>query len=290
MYKITEFKVNVGKFRKFLEICGCKGTIWVGSSPTNTTSVVTNLFKGFSVNASKEDGLSVVAIDSSLRKAYVWNKLFDVEVIEEGSLDISDLNPIINILSIFPSQRTIKVSGENNTIFLVSEDDSGEIEYSIKQAANDKNLILSKAKEKVYKEGYSFMEDGRPVLSVGGKDYPFNTSIKLNKSELLRIFKGSVSLIKGDWIQVTLSKEGIQFNFGRANSKGKGKEFIRRTVENPIKTSKRFNLLQTIFGNIIGDATLYFRENTKGKLILWIKSESNGMVQNYNIAQRPDKK
>jgi len=274
---------------KFLQVCGCKGTIWTGVSQTSPTKITSNLFKGFSINVSKDEGLSVIAVDSFLRKSYAWITLYDVDIIEEGELDISDLDPIIDTLSIIPSTKIISVKNEEgDKIVIESEDEKEIIEYTIKQQVNTKDLLLSKQKAVEYKKGYSLDETGMPVLETKGEKYPFKTFIKLPLSTIHRIFTGAIKLVDGDWITITLSKNGIQFDLGRANSSRKGKEFIKGTFENPLDISRKFNLVQTVFKNILSDATLYFRVNKRGKLIMWVKSEHEGILQNYNIGQKSD--
>lgn len=286
---MAEFKINKEKFKKFLQITACEGVIKFRDSKAITEP----LFSCFFLKVG-DNQLEVLTIDTIKKKIQLNNIISGIEVIEDGTITVSDYNSILDVLKgkgLGKGDPIITVWDENEKICIQGDLDK----YEIRQRENkdltavNKKLKFLKAWRNAHKED----ENGIIIASVKNLktketvNDPFSTKIVVNKDDLLKVVGDTINLTKDNLTRFNLQDGVLRAFKGEGNAKTKGEHIIpyEDIGTEVMDFDEKFYSIQTIVPNLFDKITLNIRRvKGDGSLAVWIKSMDEKTKTEINIA------
>jgi len=286
---MAKFKINRERFKKFLEITACEGIIKFRDSK----AVTEPLFSCFFLVV-KDNQLEVLTIDTIKKKIQLNNIISGVEIIEEGTITVSDYNSILEVLKgkgLGKGDPLISVWDEGDKICIVGVLDR----YEIRQKENkDLTGVNKKLKFlKAWRKAHKVDEKGIIVASVKNSktkevvNDPFSTKVIVNKDDLLKVVDDTTRLTKDNLTRISLQDGVLQVFKGKANAKTKGEHITpyEDVGMEVIDFDKDFYSIQTIVPNLFDKIILNFRKvKGDGSIAVWITSMDEKTKTEINIA------
>ena len=286
---MAKFKINKERFKKFLEITACEGIIKFRDSK----AVTEPLFSCFFLVA-KDNQLEVLTIDTIKKKIQLNNIISGVEIIEDGTITVSDYNSILDVLKgkgLGKGDPVISIWDEGNKIWIQGDLDK----YEIRQRENkDLTAVNKKLKYlKAWRKAHEEDENGIIIASVRNKktkeivNDPFSTKVIVNKDDLLKVVDDTTRLTKDNLTRISLNDSVLEAFKGAGNAKTKGEHIIpyEDVGSEVIDFDKDFYSIQTIVPNLFDKIILNFRKvKGDGSIAVWIKSMDEKTKTEINIA------
>lgn len=300
---MVKFKVeNKKTLKEFLELCTMEGKVeFAGGS-----AIKKPLFESFFLHAKKavdkeklkdlqekkeispqeisilkNDRLEVLTLDTYRYKTTANFILYDVEVLEEGMLPITDYEIIDDVLG----QRGLKkdnpvlVYDEGSLTYI--ENENGKHRYKVAQKGNiAKKIKKSKIKQmlEMWKNNIKFNNEGvlqfhHPKLE---DPIPFPTRVNIKKDDFMDIVDDVIKVTEDSEVRLEMTKDGLYAFSGKANANINSRHLI--DIESKLDTFLEFNeefyLIQTmiphLFDNIDISARRVKENNT---IVLYIVSK-----------------
>jgi len=298
---MAKFRIEKEDFLKFLTKTSCEGVIKFRDS----TAVKSPLFSCFYLDVNG-DKLEVLTIDTIKKKIRMNAIVRGIEVIEEGTITISDYKAITDVLKGRGlGKGTLTVWNEGTKIFIESEKDG----YEIRQRDNKDIEIFTEKKGRqikllnAWKNGHNFEVvekeidgnivnfEGILVATLVDKTkqeikIPFNTKIEVPKEDLLKVVGDALDITKDNKTLISFQDGVLKAFKGEANAGTKGKHTIDYIdLGNDLLDFKEdFYNIQTIVPNLFDKITLNIRRvETDNSIVIWIKSTDKKSKIEINI-------
>lgn len=269
---MTRFKIKVKDFVTFLKSALCKGTI-VYKTSKGKGGVNKALFSAFHLDVDKENQLlEIMAIDTWYEQIAGDFTLRNVNVEENGCLDITDPEAILKCLSTIEGKKLIEVSGEATNLTIDTLD--GIDHFEIRQVENVDLTDMKMDKVYGWKDAVQKTEDGFLKFVLDGEEGVYTLILKVDKSDLSKLVKDKDITKNEDTIFIY--KDGNFFvASGDANANVKTKHAVmikekKGSIENFQKT---FYALHVIVPNLFKEVELHIRDIGDGRLGLHIESQ-----------------
>jgi len=285
---MTKFKIAKENFKKFLEITACEGVIkFRDSKPVRQP-----LFSCFFLVA-EDNKLEVLTVDTIKKKINLNNIISGIEVIEEGTITVSDYNSILDVLKgkgLGSKDPLITVWDEGDTVHIESDKDG----YEIRQREN-KNLDKVNSRVKyleAWKKAHKENKNGIIILTAKNPKtketvkIPFSVKIEVKKEDLLKVVDDTINLTKDNKTKISLKDGVLKFFKGEANARTKGKHEIpyEDIGAELMDFEEDFYNIQTIVPHLFDKIVLNIRRvETDGSLAVFIKSMDEKTKTEINI-------
>jgi len=285
---MAKFKITKEKFKKFLEITACEGVVKFRDSK----AIKQPLFSCFFLVVADGE-LEVLTIDTIKKKIQLNNIISGIEVIEEGSITISDYNSILDVLKgkgLGNGDSLITVWDEGDKIYIESDKDG----YEIRQRKNkDLKTVNQKLKYlQGWRKAHEENEKGIIILTARNQKtkeivkVPFSMKVEVKKEDLLKVVDDTINLTKDNKTKISLKDNVLKAFKGDANARTRGKHEIpyEDIGTDLIEFEADFYNIQTIVPNLFSKVILNIRKvETDGSLAVWIKSMDEKTKTEINI-------
>ncbi len=292
---MAKFRIKKEDFRKFLLKTSCEGTIKFRDSK----AIKEPLFSCFYLDV-EGDKIEVLTIDTVKKKIQMNSVMRGIDVIEPGTITITDFKAIVDVLKGSGlGKGIITVWNDGSTIYIESDKDG----YEIRQRDNDKISIFTAKKGRIIKyldtwrKAHQF-EIEEKEIDVGGETIvvkeegllvatmedpntkeiltiPFLTKIEMLKEDLLKVVDDTLNLTKDNKTVISLNDGVLKAFKGEANARVKGKHIIdyKDLGTELMDFKESFYNIQTIIPNLFGKITFNIRRiETDSSLAVFIKS------------------
>ena len=306
---MAKFRIKKEDFLNFLKKTSCNGVIKFRDGK----AVTQPLFSCFYLDV-QGDRLEVLTIDTVKKKIRMNTIIRGIDVVEEGTITISDYKAIADVLDGRGlGKGMLTVWNEGTKIFIESEKDG----YEIRQRDNkDIEVFTSKKGRQIkllnmWKNGHAFEViekevDGKIVkiegiLTATLKDIktkedlsiPFPTKLEVSKEDLLKVVDDTLKLTKDNKTVISLRDDVLKAFKGEANANTKGRhkiDYIDLGSE-LIEFEEDFYNIQTIVPNLFKKIVFNIRRiDTDNSIAVWIKSVDEKSKMEINIALTSIKK
>jgi len=299
---MAKFRIEKENFLKFLTKTSCQGVIKFRDDKAVKSPLCSCFY--LDVNGDK---LEVLTIDTIKKKIQFNTIIRGIDVIEPGTITISDYTAIVKVLQGRGlGKGIITVWNEGSKIFIESEKDG----YEIRQRDN-KDIEIFTAKKgmqikklNAWKNCHSFevieKEIEGQIVNFEGTliatlldpktkekiKIPFPTKIEVSKEDLLKLVGDALDITK-DNETLIFFKDGVLKAFkGEANASTKGRHTINYIDlgNDLIDFEENFYNIQTIVPNLFDKITLNIRRvESDNSIVIWIKSVDEKTKIEINI-------
>jgi len=238
--------------------------------------------------------IEVKAIDSEERRMFIKHTLNNVEVETAGRFAVTDGDLLLSVLKSIPSAREINFQLIEKGAVLKIETKEGRPYFgaNIRQVSlqEDMELTLENNNTQLaeWDSYHSFDEEANcPRFTIPAGTALYNVKLSLNKQELLKILKDSVSLTKDQDLKLSMTKVKKVWSFKITSGK-KADDIIMtaefdKTIDNPITfEDKIITNLHPIIGHLFNTSTIYFRMAGDDALKYWVTSREGNIELNFN--------
>lgn len=279
----------------FLEKCACKGVVLITATDKTTKNFFNYFYMDIVKGEEENDGyIQVLAIDSEERRMFVRHRLSNVNVEEGGRFAVNDADMLLSVLKSIPAARSINFEMIEDDTVLRIETVEGipyygynirqtELPQDIQTALENNTSELDK-----WNTYHSFDSDCNcPKITIPDAGSAlYNTVIELNKTDLAKVLRDSISLTKDQDLKVSMVKEKkewkIKFETGKKADSIRTTAEYEKTIENPIEFKEKIiTNLHPIISHLFSGATLYLREAGDKSLKYWIKSSEGNIELNF---------
>jgi hypothetical protein len=292
---MVKFTLRNSDLIAFLERCTCKGVVLITSTEKSTKNFFDYFYMDIIKGDEDEEGyIQVKAIDSEERRMFIKHTLNNVDVEKAGRFAVTDADLLLSVLKSIPSTREIvfqlieegavlKIETKEGKPYFGAKIRQVSLQEDLESTLESNNTELSK-----WDSFNSFDEEAQcPKYTVPDGTALFNTKVILNKQELLKILKDSISLTKDQDLKVSMSKVKKVWCLKVVSGK-KADDIIMtaefdKTIENPIPFEDMvLTNLHPIIGHLFNESTFYFRIAGDGALKFWVTSEEGNIELNFN--------
>ena len=300
---MVKFRIKKEDFLNFLTKTSCNGVIKFRDGK----AVTQPLFSCFYLDA-EGDKLEVLTIDTVKKKIRMDAIIRGIDVIEPGTITISDYKAITSPLGGRGlGKGMITVWNEGTKIFIESDKDG----YEIRQRDN-KDIEVFTAKKgrqikllNMWKNGHTFevieKEVDKQIVKSEGlliatlKDIktkenikiPFPTKLEVSKEDLLKVVDDTLKLTKDNKTVISLQDDVLKAFKGEANANTKGRhniDYIDLGSE-LLEFKEDFYNIQTIVPNLFKKIVFNIRRiESDNSIAVWIKSVDEKSKIEINIA------
>jgi len=284
---MAKFRIKKGILKSFIEKTACNGIIKFREN----TAVKQPLFSCFFLKV--EDGkLEVLTIDTIKKKVRLNSIISGVEVIESGTITISDYEAILDVLKGkgLGKNPVITVFDEGSKLKIETDDDG----YEIRQRDNeDLEKVSQKLKYlRAWRKGHIKGEGGILVASAMNPKtkeivkVPFNMKIVVNKEDLLKVVADTINLTKDNKTKLTHVDGELKAFKGEENARTKGRHKIpyEDIGKDVIDFDEYFYNIQTIVPNLFSKIILNIRRiESDGSLAVFIESIDEKSKTEINV-------
>lgn len=293
---MVKFTLRNSDLIAFLEKCTCKGVVLI----TSTDKTTKNFFNYFYMDIVKGEDeetpgyIEVKAIDSEERRMFIKHTLNNVEVETAGRFAVTDGDLLLSVLKSIPSARDITFQLVEDGAVLKIETKEGKPYFGskIRQVSlqEDMELTLNNNNTELGKwDSYHSYDEKAdcPRYTVPEGTALYNTKLTLNKQELLKVLKDSVSLTKDQDLKISMSKVkkvwGLKITSGKKADDIIMTAIFDKTIENPIPFEDLIlTNLHPIINHLFNISTFYLRIAGDGALKYWITSSEGNIELNFN--------
>jgi len=293
---MVKFTLRNSDLIAFLEKCTCKGVVLITSTDKTTKNFFNYFYMDIVKGADKETlgYIEVKAIDSEERRMFIKHTLNNVNVETAGRFAVTDGDLLLSVLKSIPSARDITFKLIEKGAVLKIETDGGKPYYgaNIRQVSlqEDMELTLENNNTELGKwdSYHTFDEKANcPRYTIPEGTALYSTMITLNKQELLKVLKDSISLTKDQDLKLSMSKVKKDWLFKITSGK-KADDIIMtvkfdKSIENPIPFEDLIlTNLHPIINHLFNISTFYLRIAGDGALKFWITSNEGNIELNFN--------
>lgn len=284
---MTKFKISKENFKKFLQITACEGVVKFRDSK----ALRQPLFSSFYLTV-KDGTLEVLTVDTIKKKIQLNTVINGVDVIEEGTIAISDYNAILDVLKGkgLGKNPIVTVFDEGSKLKIETDDDG----YEIRQRDNeDLEKVSQKLKYlRAWRKGHVKGEGGILVASAMNPKtkeivkVPFSMKIVVNKDDLLKVVDDTINLTKDNKTRLTHLNGLLKAFKGEENARTKGRHKIpyEDIGKDLIDFEEYFYNIQTIVPNLFSKIILNIRRiESDGSLAVFIESVDEKSKTKINV-------
>lgn len=293
---MVKFTLRNSDLIAFLEKCTCKGVVLI-TSTDKTTKNFFNYFYMDIVKGADEETLGYIevkAIDSEERRMFIKHTLNNVQVDKAGRFAVTDADLLLSVLKSIPSARDIVFKLVEKGAVLKIETKEGKPYYGSKirqiSLSEDMETTLENNNTELAKWNsyHSFDEKAKcPRYTIPEGTALYSAKLTLNKQELLKIIKDSISLTKDQDLKLSMTKVKKVWEFKIVSGK-KADDIIMtaefdKTIDNPIPFEDLIlTNLHPIINHLFNISTFYLRIAGDGALKYWITSSEGNIELNFN--------
>jgi len=268
---VVDFKTKVGDFSTLLKTALCKGTIEYKSGKSKS-AINKALFSTFHLDVDKDNQLlEIMTLDTWYNTIAGDFTLRNVNVEEEGCLDITDPDAILKCLSTIDDNKQIEVSGEGTNLTIDTLD--GIDHFEIRQVENETLDEIEMDKVYGWKDAVQKTEDGFLKFVYDDVEGIYALVLKVDKSDLSKLVKDK-DITKNEDTILIYGKDKFFVASGdpNANVKTKHAVLIKEKKGSLEDFQKTFYALHVIVPNLFKEVELHIRKMGDGRLGLHIES------------------
>lgn len=284
---MAKFKVNADKFKLFLDTAACKGTLQF----TSKSKVRKDMFEAFVITADIEENcLEILAKDNHYESIKERIVLTNVDVEQEGMLEITNKTIFDNIWKSIDTKKNIIVETKEGKTIITTED--GKDQYRIAQIANqDKIGIAINLQDdlQLWKKRHKKVNIDDKTLTrfeIEGKGHSDFEMRLTTTQDKLKVLTSDVLNLTEDNKTLIISENGkVYMHSGNPNDVVQSKHELEfsNTGTGWEDFKAKFFALQAIVPNLLKNVNLNIRRTGANTIILRFESQESDLVQEINV-------